>query len=375
MARYFNVYLGLGSNLGDRFVNIQNAINLIYTHVGNVVNISKVYKSDAYGFEGAPFLNACVCIETQLQPKTLLTTLKNIEIKLGRTSKTSTVYENRIIDIDILFIDNQTIDSKDLIVPHPEIHKRDFVLKPLSDLNPQLVHPIYHQTIKVLQLKFPKISVSEFDQSLQNPKHKYINPSLGFIAIEGNIGAGKTTLATMIAREFNAKLVLERFADNPFLPKFYKDPKRYAFTLEMSFLADRYQQIQDDLSQLDIFKQFVVSDYYVFKSLIFSKITLSEAEFNLYRTFFYTMYKEIRKPDLYVFLKQDSDTLIKNIESRGRGYEQDIEKAYLDNINKGYMEFLREHKDVKILDIPLFDRDFVKHRTDFIYILEQISAQ
>ncbi|MDC0957813.1 deoxynucleoside kinase, partial [Flavobacteriaceae bacterium] len=189
---------------------------------------------------------------------------------------------------------------------------------------------------------------------------------------EGNIGAGKTSLATKISYDFNAKLVLERFADNAFLPKFYEDPQRYAFPLEMSFLADRYQQITDDLSQLDLFKDFVVSDYDVFKSLIFSKITLLEDEFVLYRKLFYLMYKDIAKPDLYVYLYQNTRRLQENIKKRGRDYEQNIEDNYLEKINSGYLEFLKNQTDIKVKIIDISDLDFVKNRVDYLWLLNQI---
>jgi len=174
--------------------------------------------------------------------------------------------------------------------------------------------------------------------------------------------------------EFNAKLILERFADNPFLPKFYKEPQRYAFTLEMSFLADRYQQISDDLSQLDLFKDFIVSDYDVFKSLIFSKITLPEDEFRLYRKLFYQVYKDIAKPDLYVYLYQNIERLQKNIKKRGRNYEQDIEDDYLGKINSGYLDFLKNHPEFNVKIIDISNRDFVKNREDYLWVLDQICG-
>ena len=166
--------------------------------------------------------------------------------------------------------------------------------------------------------------------------------------------------------------MLERFADNAFLPKFYEDPQRYAFPLEMSFLADRYQQITDDLSQLDLFKDFVVSDYDVFKSLIFSKITLLEDEFVLYRKLFYLMYKDIAKPDLYVYLYQNTRRLQENIKKRGRDYEQNIEDNYLEKINSGYLEFLKNQTDIKVKIIDISDLDFVKNRVDYLWLLNQI---
>ena len=193
------------------------------------------------------------------------------------------------------------------------------------------------------------------------------------MAIEGNIGAGKTSLANKIAQDFNAKLILERFADNPFLPKFYEEPQRYAFTLEMSFLADRYQQISDDLSQLDLFKDFIVSDYDIYKSLIFSKITLPEDEFKLYRKLFYLMYKDIAKPDLYVYLHQNTERLQENIRKRGRDYEQKIDNDYLDKINSGYLEFLKNQTELNVKIIDISNRDFVDNREDYLWILNEIT--
>ena len=207
---------------------------------------------------------------------------------------------------------------------------------------------------------------------LKNPSRQYDFSKYNFIAIEGNIGAGKTSLTNKMAHDFNAKLILERFADNPFLPKFYEDPKRYAFTLEMSFLADRYQQISDDLSQLDLFKDFIVSDYDVFKSLIFSKITLHEDEFKLYRKLFYLMYKDIAKPDMYVYLYQNTQRLQENIKKRGRDYEQNIADEYLEKINTGYLEFLKSQTDFNVKIIDISDKDFVANREDYLSILDAI---
>jgi len=167
-------------------------------------------------------------------------------------------------------------------------------------------------------------------------------------------------------------LILERFADNAFLPKFYEEPERYAFTLEMSFLADRYQQISDDLSQFDLFKEFIVSDYDVFKSLIFSKITLPEDEFRLYRKLFYQVYKDIAKPDLYVYLYQNTERLQENIKNRGRDFEQSIENSYLDKINAGYLEFLKEQTELNVKIIDISTRDFVKSREDYLWLLGEI---
>jgi len=375
MNNLSKVYISLGSNKGDKFKNLQEAVNAIHLRVGNIIIISKVYKSQALGFESDDFLNACLTLETTVQPKILLKELLAIEKSLGRIRTKQKGYQARTIDLDILFFDNQVVDTKTLQIPHPELHKRKFVLRPLNDIASKELHPKFEKDVSVLLEECKDMSVLEpINIWLKNPSKTYNFSNYNYIAIEGNIGAGKTSLATRISHDFNAKLILERFADNPFLPKFYEDAKRYAFTLEMSFLADRYQQISDDLSQLDLFKDFIVSDYDVFKSLIFSKVTLPEDEFKLYRKLFYLMYKDIAKPDLYVYLYQNTERLQQNIKKRGRDYEQDIQDDYLDKINSGYIEFLKNQTDFNVKIIDISDKDFVENREDYLSILDEICS-
>lgn len=208
---------------------------------------------------------------------------------------------------------------------------------------------------------------------LRNPQQEFPLSNFNYITIEGNIGAGKTTLSTMIAEDFNAKLILERFKDNPFLPKFYEDQARYAFPLEMSFLADRYQQLLDDIGQYDLFKDFMIADYDSYKSLIFARVTLAEEEYALYKKLHQIMYKELVKPDLYIYLYQNTERLLANIKKRGRDYEQNISEDYLLKINQGYLNWIKNkaQDNVKIIDIS--ELDFVKNREDYLSILRQFS--
>jgi len=373
MSQPKKAYISLGSNKGDKFKNLQNAIDCIHQQVGNIKIISKVYKTPAFGFEGEAFLNTCLILETDLKPNKLLRLLLDIEKQLGRVRTNAPGYQARIIDLDIVFYGEEIIDAKTLQVPHPEMQKRKFVLQPLFDIASKVKHPVLNKDIGELLAACADTSVLEpVNIWLKNPSKQYDFSKYNFIAIEGNIGAGKTSLSNKMALDFNAKLILERFADNPFLPKFYKEPKRYAFTLEMSFLVDRYQQISDDLSQLDLFKDFIVSDYDVFKSLIFSKITLPEDEFKLYRKLFYQVYKDIAKPDLYVYLYQNTERLQANIKKRGRNYEKDIENDYLEKINTGYLEFLKEQTELNVKIIDISEKDFVKNRADYLWLLDRI---
>lgn len=370
-----SVYIALGSNKGNKLEHLQLAIDAIFERVGTIRKISKVYETPALGFEGDDFYNACIKIETELKPKKLLRVLKQIEADLGRTTKKSDTYESREIDLDILFYKDEVINEKSLLIPHPALHLRKFVLVPLSNIAKDIKHPVFQKTVsELLDDCKDESKIEPIKIWLKNPMKRFDFGNYNFIAIEGNIGAGKTSLSHKIAEDFNAKLILERFADNPFLPKFYKEPERYAFTLEMSFLADRYQQISDDLSQLDLFKDFMVSDYDVHKSLIFSKVTLADDEFRLYRKLFYQVYKDIARPDLYVYLYQNTERLQANIKKRGRKYESDIQDDYLEKINSGYLNFLRNQTELNVKIIDISDKDFVKNREDYLWLLNEINA-
>ena len=252
---------------------------------------------------------------------------------------------------------------------------RKFVLLPLRDLDNQWQHPELHLSVTELIAITSDESQCEVVHKIVSPIEKLRLPEFNYIAIEGNIGAGKTSLATKIAEDCNAKLVLERFADNPFLPKFYKDQSRFAFPLEMSFLADRYQQLNDDLAQFDLFKDFIVADYHIFKSLIFAKVTLQEDEYRLYKTMFDIIYKEMPKPDLYVYLYQNSERLLANIKKRGRSYEQEIPQEYLEKINRGYLDYIKTQTDLNVLIIDVSDLDFVKKQEDYVFLLEEINKK
>jgi deoxyguanosine kinase len=190
-----------------------------------------------------------------------------------------------------------------------------------------------------------------------------------YIAIEGNIGAGKTTLATMLAKHWNANLLLEEFADNPFLTKFYENPERHAFPVELYFLADRYHQLRARLASPDLFHQLTVADYFIGKSLIFSRSNLADDEYQLFSTLFQIMFSSLPKPDLLVYLYMDVDKLLNNIKKRGRPYEQDIGAEYLDRVQKGYLHFLRQQRGITAIILDTNELDFVGDATDFNRVL------
>ncbi len=194
-----------------------------------------------------------------------------------------------------------------------------------------------------------------------------------YIVIEGNIGTGKTSLAEKIAADYQTRIVLERFADNPFLPLFYDQPQRYAFPLELSFLADRYQQLNDELTSHDLFKQQTVSDYLLSKSLIFATITLKNDENALYQRLFHIINPHLPKPDLLVYLHKDVSNLMQNISKRGRDYEQKIKPDYLADLERGYWEFFKQQTGMRILAIDTNGVDYVNNPADYEKILELIN--
>ena len=367
------IILSIGTNQGEKLENIEQAIDLIHSEIATVVKVSKLYESPSWGFESAIFYNCAVLVHSCKPISEILEEILQAEKKLGRIRNAAEGYQARIIDIDIISFDEEIIATENLTVPHPRMQDRKFVLLPMKDLKTDFVHPILNKNVSELIKDCQDNSECKIVSDLIPPVAKFTFDRFNYIAIEGNIGAGKTTLTHKIAEDFNAKTVLEGFADNPFLPKFYKDQARYAFPLEMSFLADRYQQLSHDLAQFDLFKDFIVADYHIFKSLIFAKVTLGEDEYRLYKTLFDIIYKEMKKPDLYVYLYQNTERLLQNIKQRGRSYEQEIPAEYLDKINRGYLDYIKSQTDLNVLIIDVSEKDFVKNQADYLFILEEIQ--
>src|SRR5215218_2311502 len=169
-----------------------------------------------------------------------------------------------------------------------------------------------------------------------------------FITIEGNIGAGKTTLAHLLSKRYNARLILEEFADNPFLPKFYENPAQYAFPLELFFMAERYKQQKEFLQQKDMFQSLTVSDYLFTKCLLFAKVTLPEDEFGLYQRLFEIIHQQLVQPDILIYLHSPVNKLQQNIKKRARSYEQNIPDTYLFNIQETYTQYLKQHDQITL---------------------------
>jgi len=193
-----------------------------------------------------------------------------------------------------------------------------------------------------------------------------------YLVIEGNIGAGKTSLVNLLSEKYKGKKVLEGFNDNPFLPKFYEQPERYAFAVEMSFLSDRYHQLNNELRQQSLFNQNTFSDYSLSKSLIFARANLEKDEFDLFNKMYQIMMSNLPKPDLIVYLHRDVEELQKNILKRGRDYEKNIPDDYLEKIQDSYIQFLKQ-QEIKVLFLDLNETNFINDRKSFEKICELIN--
>jgi deoxyadenosine/deoxycytidine kinase len=193
-----------------------------------------------------------------------------------------------------------------------------------------------------------------------------------FITIEGNIGAGKTTLAHLLARHYNARLVLEEFADNPFLPKFYENPAQYAFSLELFFMAERYKQLKELLHSRDLFSHLTISDYLFTKCLLFAKVTLPDEEFRLYQKLFDIIQPQLVAPDLLIYLHSPVNRLQENIRKRNRPYEQNIQNEYLYQLQETYTQYIRQH-NLKTLIIDVGNADFLRNERQLKTVVDALE--
>ncbi len=194
-----------------------------------------------------------------------------------------------------------------------------------------------------------------------------------YIAIEGNIGAGKTSLAKILSTKFNASLVLEEFAENTFLPQFYENPERFAFPLEMSFLAERFQQILSEQRKAFEKGQLLIGDYIFEKSLLFARVNLKGAEMDLFNRFYDLIAKDLQKPDLILYLHKKTELLLQNINLRGRSYEKSIPAEYLDQVSEQYLNHLQSLENQRVIILESDELDFVNEHNDLMYILELLQ--
>lgn len=196
-----------------------------------------------------------------------------------------------------------------------------------------------------------------------------------YIAIEGVIGAGKTTIAASLANHFSAKLLLEEYEENPFLVKFYEEKDKYSFPLELSFLASRYHQVKNEIEKRDLFQDKIVSDFVLYKSLVFASINLKGDELDLYKKLFQIMFQQIPVPDLTIYIYQNIDTLKSNILKRGRDYEINIKESYLEQLNENYIAYFKQLTQHRIVVINGKDYDIIRHPNHSSKLLQLVETE
>ena len=332
-------FLGLGGNLTDRIACLDRARQAISEACGKITAESSIYETESWGFESENLhLNQVIKLETKLTVLQLLSATQSIEKKLGKKKRTG-VYTDRLIDIDILFFNVLHLETSDLILPHPRMAERKFVLQPLAEIAPRLIHPVLHMRVEQLlkQCK-DKLKVYPFF-----PKN-----NLRYICIEGNIGSGKSSLAKALAKKLNATYLPEEFQKMKLLPLFYGDAKLYAFALEFSFMLNRFEEMSACFEKN---QNLVVSDYSIYKSLWFAKINLKTAEYTLFKKQFEAIQLKLPKPDLIINLQTNTNNLLNNIKKRGRPFEQTISSDYLNKVFAAYATGYDKLKHIPKLSI------------------------
>ena len=370
-------FVALGANLGERAQQLRDAVAALRRAAGvRVVAASPVYQNEAQTLEPderqPPYLNAVVEILTSLQAGELLNLLHAIERQQGRERRAA--WEPRTIDLDLLLHgDLQTAPGEVPSVPHPRLAERRFVLQPLVDLAPDVEVPGAGRSAAALLAACPDPQPLERAPMVLMEGETLLPESLRYVAVEGVIGAGKTTLARMIAARMDARLVLEEFEENPFLPNFYQDASRWAFHTQLAFLASRFRQ-QKDLMAPDLFQQRTVSDYTFDKDRVFAHVTLDGDELRLYETVFTLMEPATATPDLVVYLRSSVDRLMHNIASRGRSYERDMQRAYIAEVADAYDRYFLKYDKGPLLIVDSTSIDFVNNTEDFERLVARVGA-
>lgn len=317
-------FLGLGGNLGNRLENLYFVRKALRRSCGRILSVSGIYESAPWGYDSSkPYLNQVVELETGFEALELLEHLRRIETELGRTRE-GEGYSDRTVDIDLLFFGKEQLNLEELKLPHPRIASRRFVLQPLADIAPDLRHPVLDRSIR-------QLLEACADDSVLKPIVTKKAPD--YICIEGNIGSGKSSLARFLAPALEAVFLPEQHEQMPLLPKFYREPERYAFELECSFLQNRCTEITSATASE---KARLVSDFSLYKSLYFARVNLRGRELAAFEEEFQKLQRSVIAPGLIIHLNSGTAQLLENIRRRGRIYEQGISADYLQRVEESY---------------------------------------
>ncbi len=339
MGKSIRAYIGLGSNLGDRKRFIEDALRMLgqTPDIEVVTATGLVQTQPLANAEQAGYLNAVAELRTVLSAERLHQRLLEIENTLGRFRDEK--WASRTIDIDLLLYGDEIIDSDTLIIPHPQMHLRSFVLKGLCEFNPQLAHPVLGETVEVLA---KRLNGGDFAPS-EGPK---------LISIAGNIGAGKTTLTKKLAEIFSCRAVFEAYDTNPFLPKVYAGNTDLALDSQLYFLASRIEQLNPGVLEKG---ENVITDYIFQKEQIYANTLLSSEQLELYNKIYACLSPGVKQPDLVVYLRTSPRQCLQRIESRNRPYERKIEHGFLQKIEAGYEELIAGWKQCPVITLTDFD--------------------
>ena len=373
-AREKTAWLALGSNVGDRPAHLRRALEALRAIAGETFRVSRIYETDPVGpGPQEPYLNLCVRLTTTLNPRQLLEFCKETEVRLGRQPRGR--WEPREIDIDILACEGVKRSEGDLILPHPGIVERQFVLVPLADIDPETVLPGFRESVARLLQRCREsqgdAGAREYRLVPQGPAAS-LPERLRYIAVEGVIGAGKTTLVRMLGERLGAQTLFEEFENNPFLADFYRDRHRFAFQTQIFFLLSRFRQIQEYFQQQDLFRPQVVSDYMFAKDRIFATQNLDENEMGLYQHLSSLIDRQIPRPDYVVYLQADTSVLMDRIRLRDRDYERNMDESYIASLNEAYNAYFHYYDASPLLIVNTNHIDFVRREDDLNLLVDQI---
>ncbi len=331
-----DVYIGLGSNLDGPAEQVRSAVR----ELGQLAQVrlcasSGLYRSPPMGGLDQPdYINAVVQVETDLEPEQLLHELQAIERQHGRKEQRER-WASRTLDLDLLLWGQERFDSKALTLPHPGLHERAFVLAPLQELDADLEVPGRGTVSKLLrECKYSRVDRVGACQNLPD--------SARLIAVEGPIGVGKTTLCNRLAADFNGRLILENYQENPFLKDFFEAPEKTALATQLHFLTSRACQLQQ-LNQVDLFQQRTFSDYVFEKSDWFSRLSLQGDEYDLWLSLYTHMSAGLPRPDLVIYLQAPVSVLLERIAMRGRSFERAVRPEFLEALSALMAEHFRNY--------------------------------
>lgn len=351
MSGEVTAYIGLGSNLGNRQKNIKKAIDAIGSVRNiNLSRVSSLYETKPLAEKSQPdYLNCVAQIQTKLNPQNLLKVLKKIEAALGRKQKHEK-WSNRTIDLDILLFGKKIVRKKELIIPHPQMHLRSFVLKGLCEIDSEINHPVLDESVGVL---YSRLAGKDF----------YIDENLPrLISVSGVIGAGKTTLSQGLCDSYGFNLIKEAYDTNPFLPKVYAGQKSLALDSQLYFLLSRCQQLEPER-----IKDISVSDYIMDKEMIYARIWLDAIQFDLYRKINEVMTKNIIHPSLVIYLKSTPEGCLRRIKERSRPYEKDIDIRFVHELHVAFQKLFETFNRCPVITIDVESFDFrQKEQVEFL---------